>query len=64
MIDLCEQGKLCQVVDETDRLLREAYQSWLPTVLELTQPKDENIYPSVGSFHPNFFSALRTRRRW
>ncbi|KAL4186805.1 hypothetical protein AMTRI_Chr09g15790 [Amborella trichopoda] len=25
------------VVDETDRLLREAYQSWLPTVLHLSQ---------------------------
>ncbi|KAF7842890.1 DEAD-box ATP-dependent RNA helicase 1-like isoform X1 [Senna tora] len=51
------------VVDETDRLLREAYQSWLPTVLELTRLKDENIFPPAGSFLPNFFSSLRTRRR-
>lgn len=64
MMDLCEQGKLFQVVDETDRLLREAYQSWLPTVLEMTRSKDENIYPPAGSFLPNSFSALRTRRRW
>ncbi|KAC9884516.1 hypothetical protein E3N88_45144 [Mikania micrantha] len=28
---------LCyMVVDETDRLLRESYQSWLPTVLQCT----------------------------
>ncbi|KAI9071241.1 hypothetical protein K1719_046793 [Acacia pycnantha] len=51
------------VVDETDRLLREAYQSWLPTVLELTRSKDKNIYPPAGSFLLSSFSALITRRR-
>lgn len=28
--------KCCQVVDETDRMLRESYQDWLPNVLKLT----------------------------
>ncbi|XP_028791633.1 DEAD-box ATP-dependent RNA helicase 1-like isoform X1 [Neltuma alba] len=51
------------VVDETDRLLREAYQSWLPTVLELTRSKDKNSYPLAGSVLRNSFSALSTRRR-
>ncbi|KAL8460981.1 hypothetical protein ACS0TY_032464 [Phlomoides rotata] len=45
------------VVDETDRLLREAYQSWLPTVLQLAYSsnqsqlpfEDGNIYPTFGS---------------
>ncbi|PQP93654.1 DEAD-box ATP-dependent RNA helicase 1 isoform X2 [Prunus yedoensis var. nudiflora] len=32
------------VVDETDRLLREAYQSWLPTVLQITRAKDEKLH--------------------
>uniref|UniRef100_A0A0D9YZM4 RNA helicase n=1 Tax=Oryza glumipatula TaxID=40148 RepID=A0A0D9YZM4_9ORYZ len=30
------------VVDETDRMLREAYQSWLPTVIQLTRSSDQN----------------------
>ncbi|GAY51212.1 hypothetical protein CUMW_132560 [Citrus unshiu] len=32
------------VVDETDRLLREAYQAWLPTVLQLTRSDNENRF--------------------
>ncbi|XP_061338498.1 DEAD-box ATP-dependent RNA helicase 1 [Gastrolobium bilobum] len=51
------------VVDETDRLLREAYQSWLPTVLELTQSEDDNIYQPADSVFPYSLGALRTRRR-
>ncbi|KAL0874101.1 hypothetical protein Bca101_023806 [Brassica carinata] len=34
------------VVDETDRLLREAYQDWLPTVLKLTQASEDGMFPS------------------
>lgn len=42
------------MVDETDRLLREAYQSWLPTVLQLAYSsnqtfEDDNICPTFGS---------------
>ncbi|KAJ1392428.1 P-loop containing nucleoside triphosphate hydrolase [Sesbania bispinosa] len=51
------------VVDETDRLLREAYQSWLPTVLELTQSNDDNYFQPADSFLPCSLGALRTRRR-
>ncbi|KAK7359447.1 hypothetical protein VNO77_01407 [Canavalia gladiata] len=52
------------VVDETDRLLREAYQSWLPTVLELTQSKDDDVFQPADSFPPfSLRGALRTRRR-
>jgi len=52
------------VVDETDRLLREAYQSWLPTVLELIQSNDDGFSQPSASFFPCSASALRTRRRW
>lgn len=52
---------LFQVVDETDRLLREAYQSWLPTVIQLTRPCDM-LFPS-DSFFPSAFSSLKTIRR-
>ncbi|KAI4300027.1 hypothetical protein L6164_033446 [Bauhinia variegata] len=50
------------VVDETDRLLRESYQSWLPTVLGLTQFNDDHILTVANSFLPNAFGPLRTRR--
>ncbi|KAK6917146.1 DEAD/DEAH box helicase domain, partial [Dillenia turbinata] len=46
------------VVDETDRLLREAYQSWLPTVLQLTHCNDESL------FLPSAFDSLKTIRRF
>lgn len=53
------------VVDETDRMLREAYQAWLPTVLQLTQsdyginfPPSNTSLPSVFGFGP-----LRTIRK-
>ncbi|KAB1222687.1 DEAD-box ATP-dependent RNA helicase 1 [Morella rubra] len=51
------------VVDETDRLLREAYQSWLPTVLQLTRSTDEDVYPYASHFLPSTFNSLRTIRR-
>lgn len=52
------------VVDETDRLLREAYQSWLPTVLQLTRSKDESFYPCASNFLPSTFNSLKTIRRF
>ncbi|XP_011037479.1 PREDICTED: DEAD-box ATP-dependent RNA helicase 1 isoform X1 [Populus euphratica] len=51
------------VVDETDRLLREAYQSWLPTVLKLTRPYDEGLVPGVNNFLPCASGSLKTIRR-
>ncbi|CAA7057563.1 unnamed protein product [Microthlaspi erraticum] len=51
------------VVDETDRLLREAYQSWLPTVLKLTQTSDNGLFPSSSPFVPSTFGSLQTVRR-
>ncbi|MED6192633.1 DEAD-box ATP-dependent RNA helicase 1 [Stylosanthes scabra] len=42
------------VLDETDRLLCEAYQSWLPAVLELAQSNDDNSFEPSDSFLPNF----------
>jgi ATP-dependent RNA helicase DDX51/DBP6 len=38
-----------QVVDETDRLLREAYQAWLPTVLQLTSSTNKDLFSSESS---------------
>ncbi|XVE88429.1 hypothetical protein DITRI_Ditri19aG0069000 [Diplodiscus trichospermus] len=52
------------VVDETDRLLREAYQSWLPTVLQLTQSNDESLFPLATSFLSSTFGPLKTIRRF
>ncbi|KAF7119336.1 hypothetical protein RHSIM_Rhsim13G0117000 [Rhododendron simsii] len=54
------------VVDETDRLLREAYQSWLPTVLQLTRYSDgdlRSLFPHTGIFLPSTFGSLKTIRR-
>ncbi|KAH7545182.1 hypothetical protein FEM48_Zijuj01G0066500 [Ziziphus jujuba var. spinosa] len=51
------------VVDETDRLLREAYQSWLPTVLQLTRFSDEGFFPCAHTFRPSLFGSLKTIRR-
>ncbi|XP_038881724.1 DEAD-box ATP-dependent RNA helicase 1 [Benincasa hispida] len=52
------------VIDETDRLLREAYQSWLPTVLQLTHADDDSIiFPSYIS-HPCSAGSLKTIRRF
>uniref|UniRef100_A0A2P2KIR0 ATP-dependent RNA helicase n=1 Tax=Rhizophora mucronata TaxID=61149 RepID=A0A2P2KIR0_RHIMU len=48
------------VVDETDRLLREAYQSWLPTVLKLTHSYDDSLMHHVNSF--SAFGSLKTIR--
>ncbi|KAJ6936958.1 hypothetical protein NC652_011595 [Populus alba x Populus x berolinensis] len=52
------------VVDETDRLLRESYQSWLPTVLKLTCLCDESLMPGVNNFLPYASGSLKTIRRW
>ncbi|XP_059623683.1 DEAD-box ATP-dependent RNA helicase 1 isoform X2 [Cornus florida] len=52
------------VVDETDRLLREAYQSWLPTVLQLTHSSDECLFPHDNTFLSSAFGSLRTIRRF
>ncbi|KNA08325.1 hypothetical protein SOVF_163570 [Spinacia oleracea] len=51
------------VVDETDRLLGEAYQSWLPAVLKLSRPSDEVFAPCVKSFPPSISGHFRTIRR-
>lgn len=51
------------VVDETDRLLRESYQSWLPTVLKLTRPYNESLVPGVNNFLPCASGSLKTIRR-
>ncbi|KAJ4703107.1 DEAD-box ATP-dependent RNA helicase [Melia azedarach] len=51
------------VVDETDRLLREAYQAWLPTVLDLTRFDNENQFPRTNTFLPFAFGSLKTIRR-
>ncbi|XP_022724062.1 DEAD-box ATP-dependent RNA helicase 1 [Durio zibethinus] len=52
------------VVDETDRLLREAYQSWLPTVLQLTQANDESLFPLANSYLSSTLGPLKTIRRF
>ncbi|KAE8688658.1 DEAD-box ATP-dependent RNA helicase 1 [Hibiscus syriacus] len=52
------------VVDETDRLLRESYQSWLPTVLQLTQSNDESLFPLANSFISSTFGSLKTIRKF
>ncbi|PSS28920.1 DEAD-box ATP-dependent RNA helicase [Actinidia chinensis var. chinensis] len=51
------------VVDETDRLLREAYQSWLPTVLQLTRCSAKSLFPHANTFLPSTFGSLKTIRR-
>lgn len=51
------------VVDETDRLLREAYQSWLPTVLQLTRSSDESLFPCGKTILPSTFGSMNTIRR-
>ncbi|CAK9151958.1 unnamed protein product [Ilex paraguariensis] len=51
------------VVDETDRLLREAYQSWLPTVLKLTCSCTESLFPYSNTSLPSTFDSLKTIRR-
>ncbi|GMI82215.1 RNA helicase 1 [Hibiscus trionum] len=51
------------VVDETDRLLRESYQSWLPTVLQLTQSNNESLFPLANLFCSSTFGSLKTIRR-
>ncbi|KAK4440192.1 DEAD-box ATP-dependent RNA helicase 1 [Sesamum alatum] len=49
------------VVDETDRLLREAYQSWLPNVLKLAYSQNQNPFPCTDGIVPTF-GVLKTIR--
>lgn len=51
------------VVDETDRLLREQYQSWLPTVLQLTRATDDSLFSYASTSLPLTFGCLKTIRR-
>ncbi|GAV75017.1 DEAD domain-containing protein/Helicase_C domain-containing protein [Cephalotus follicularis] len=51
------------VVDETDRMLREAYQSWLPTVLQLTHSGGDGLFPQANTFLPSTFGSLKTIKR-
>ncbi|THU52128.1 hypothetical protein C4D60_Mb10t00740 [Musa balbisiana] len=51
------------VVDETDRLLREAYQSWLPNVIQLSQSNDQtghatSIHVCRSKLKPLYLVAL------
>ncbi|CAI9277739.1 unnamed protein product [Lactuca saligna] len=46
------------VVDETDRLLRESYQSWLPMVLQCTNSTIDSYFSN-----PSTFGSLKTIRR-
>ncbi|KAL0305470.1 UNVERIFIED_CONTAM: DEAD-box ATP-dependent RNA helicase 1 [Sesamum radiatum] len=49
------------VVDETDRLLREAYQSWLPNVLQLAYSQSQSPFPCTDGIVPTF-GVLKTIR--
>ncbi|KAL0398308.1 UNVERIFIED_CONTAM: DEAD-box ATP-dependent RNA helicase 1 [Sesamum radiatum] len=49
------------VVDETDRLLREAYQSWLPNVLQLAYSQNQSPFPCTTGIVPTL-GVLKTIR--
>ncbi|KAL8210268.1 hypothetical protein R6Q57_007000 [Mikania cordata] len=51
------------IVDETDRLLRESYQSWLPTVLQCTSSTVDSLFAGVSTSPSSGFGSLRTIRR-
>ncbi|XP_071686741.1 DEAD-box ATP-dependent RNA helicase 1 [Rutidosis leptorrhynchoides] len=51
------------VVDETDRLLRESYQSWLPTVLQYTSSSINGPFSSIINSSSSTFGSLKTIRR-
>lgn len=51
------------VVDETDRLLRESYQSWLPTVLQCTNSSIDGLFAYASNPVPSIFGSLKTIRR-
>ncbi|KAJ9548828.1 hypothetical protein OSB04_021371 [Centaurea solstitialis] len=51
------------VVDETDRLLRESYQSWLPTVLQCTSSSVDRLFTYANNPIPSLFGSLKTIRR-
>lgn len=50
------------VVDETDRMLREAYQSWLPTVIQFTRSTNQN-HPWRDTAGQTLLHPLTTNRR-
>ncbi|KAL7089408.1 hypothetical protein ACP275_13G185800 [Erythranthe tilingii] len=50
------------VVDETDRLLRESYQSWLPTVLQSVYYTNRNQFPFADNIILPTFGSLKTIR--
>eukprot|EP00268_Persea_americana_P043670 TRINITY_DN4394_c0_g2_i4.p1 TRINITY_DN4394_c0_g2~~TRINITY_DN4394_c0_g2_i4.p1 ORF type:complete len:529 (-),score=81.17 TRINITY_DN4394_c0_g2_i4:291-1877(-) len=52
------------VVDETDRLLREAYQSWLPTVLHMTHSTEQGMYAHERKPCRSMLGSLTTIRRF
>ncbi|XP_058072626.1 DEAD-box ATP-dependent RNA helicase 1 isoform X2 [Magnolia sinica] len=52
------------VVDETDRLLREAYQSWLPTVLQLTCSNEQGSLAQKRDSTISKLGSLNTIRRF
>jgi len=55
------------VVDEADRLLREDYQSWLPTVLKSTQSSNNDDGGGDGGddvFQLGFPYSPWSRRTW
>lgn len=50
---------MVQVVDETDRLLRQAYQDWLPYVMEATaEPARELGSLHTGSLNPRVLKIV------
>lgn len=51
------------VVDETDRLLRESYQSWLPTVLRCASPSVDGPFAYASTTFSSTFGSLKTIRR-
>lgn len=54
---------LNQVVDEIDWLLREAYQSWLPTVLKFAYSSNQCPFPLSDTVQLPTFGSLRTIRQ-
>uniref|UniRef100_A0A7N0VDQ5 ATP-dependent RNA helicase n=1 Tax=Kalanchoe fedtschenkoi TaxID=63787 RepID=A0A7N0VDQ5_KALFE len=50
------------VVDETDRLLRESYQSWLPTILKLTASDDQSFASCARSFDASPLGSIKTMK--
>ncbi|KAF6171046.1 hypothetical protein GIB67_014626 [Kingdonia uniflora] len=51
------------VVDETDRLLREAYQSWLPTVLQMARSNEGDPFSLLRTGAHSVVGSLKTLRK-